>query len=95
MTAQCLKDIADLIFFSESTTEHGLEKALSYYQRALAMMEKLEIHGHKESIMTLKNYGICHKNKGNFEEARNLLEKAERVAERELDEDHVESHGEV
>ncbi|XP_020630596.1 uncharacterized protein LOC110067590 [Orbicella faveolata] len=45
--------------------------------------------GHKESILTLKNYGACHKKKGNFEEARNLLEKAERVAERKLDEDHM------
>ena len=52
------------------------------------MMKKLGMDGHKESILTLKNYGICHKNLGNFEEARNLLENAERVAERELDEDH-------
>ncbi|XP_020630595.1 uncharacterized protein LOC110067589 [Orbicella faveolata] len=44
--------------------------------------------GHKESILTLKNYGFCHKKKGNFEEARNLFEKAERVAEIELDKDH-------
>ena len=42
----------------------------------------------QESILTLRNYGVCHKNKGNFEEARNLLQKAERVAEIELDEDH-------
>ena len=53
------------------------------------MMQKLGMDGHKESILTLKNYGVCHKKKGNFEEARNLLEKAERVAERELDEDHM------
>jgi len=45
--------------------------------------------GHKESILTLKNYGVCHKNKGNYEEARKLLEKAEHVAKRELDEDHM------
>ena len=44
--------------------------------------------GHKESILTLKNYGVCHRKQGNLEEARNLLEKAEQVAERELDEDH-------
>ena len=53
------------------------------------MMKKLGMDGHKESILTLKNYGVCHKNKGDFEEARNLLKKAERVAERELDEDHM------
>ncbi|XP_020630672.1 uncharacterized protein LOC110067658 [Orbicella faveolata] len=86
MTAQCLKDFADLLFFFGNNTE--LDRALSYYQKALKMMKKLGMEGHKESILTLKNYGICHKKKGNFEEARNLLEEAERVAERDLDEDH-------
>ena len=86
MTAQCLKDFVDLLFFSGNKTE--LDRALSYYQKALEMMKKLGMDGHKESILTLKNYGVCHKQKGNFEEARNLLEEAERVAERELDEDH-------
>ena len=53
------------------------------------MMKKLGMDGHRERILTLKNYGICYKKQGNLEEARNLLEKAERVAERELDEDHM------
>lgn len=88
MTAQCLKNFADLIFF-RCKTEVGPEEALSYYKKALEMMEKLEMDGCKGSIMTLKNYGLCHKNNGNFEEARNLLTKAERVAERELNEDHM------
>ena len=87
MTAQCLKDFADLLFFSGDKTD--LDEALAYYQKALEMMKKLGMDGHKESILTLKNYGVCHKNKGNFEEARYLLEKAERVAERELDEEHM------
>ena len=84
MTALCRKQFADLLFSNGNETE-----ALSYYQQALEMMKKLGMDGHKESILTLKNYGICHKNLGNFEEARNLLEKAERVAERELDEHHM------
>ena len=88
MTAQCLKNLADFKLF-RCKTEGGPEEALSYYKKALEMMEKLEMDGRKESIMTLKNYGICHKKIGNFEEARNLLTKAERVAERELDEDHM------
>ena len=90
MTAQCLKDFADLLFFSGNKIQldRPLDKALSHYQKALEMMKKLGMDGHKESILTLKNYGICHRNLGNFEEARNLLENAERVAERELDEDH-------
>ena len=39
--------------------------------------------------MALKNYGGCHKKQGNLEEAENQLEKAERVAERELEENHM------
>ena len=87
MTAQCLKDFADLLFFLGDKTEQ--DTALTHYQQALEMMKKLGMDDHKESILTLKNYGIWHKKKGNFEEARNLLEQAERVAERELDEDHI------
>ena len=83
MTALCPKQFADLLS-SGSETE-----ALSYYQQAVEMMKKLGMDGHKESIMTLKNYGVCHKKQGNLEEAENQLEKAERVAERELDEDHM------
>ena len=51
-------------------------------------MEKLGMGGHKESILTLKNYGLCHEQKGNFEEAINLLLKAKRVADIELEDDH-------
>ena len=84
MTALCPKQFADLLLFSGNETE-----ALSYYQQTLEMMKKLGMEGHKESIMTLKNYGVCHKKQGSLEEAENQLEKAERVAERELDEDHM------
>ena len=84
MTALCAKQLADLLLHSKNNTE-----ALSYYQQALKMMKKLGVDGHKESIMTLKNYGVCHKKQGSLEEAENQLEKAERVAERELDEDHM------
>lgn len=68
MTAVCLKHFGDFLFFENETD------ALSHYQQALEMMKNLGLDGRKESIMTLKNYGVCLKNKGNFEEARNLLE---------------------
>ena len=83
MTAQCLKDIADFIFFTEKKDD-GLE----YYKMAMEMMEKLGMNDQKESILTLKNYGVCQMRKGNLREAKKLLEKAELVAERELDKDH-------
>ena len=52
------------------------------------MLEHLGRDGHKETILTLKNCGSCHSSNGNYEEARKFLEKAERVAERELENDH-------
>ena len=84
MTAQCLKDFADFIFIAEKS-DQGLDKALEYYEKAMEVMEKLGTHEHKESILTLKNYGICHRKKGNFEEAEKLLLKAELLCERELE----------
>ena len=87
MTAQCLKDIADFIFFTEKKDD-GLDKSLRYYKTAMKMMEKLGMNDQKESILTLKNYGICQMQKGNLREAKKLLEKAELVAERELKDDH-------
>ena len=87
MTAQCLKDIADFIFFAKKK-DGSLDKALGYYKMAMEMMEKLGMDEGKESILTLKNYGVCQMHKGNLMEAKKLLEKAELVAERELDKDH-------
>ncbi|XP_068747033.1 nephrocystin-3-like [Montipora capricornis] len=84
MTAQCLKDFADFVFLSEKS-DQGLDKALEYYEKAMEVMEMLGAHEQKESILTLKNYGICHVKKGNFEEAEKLLLKAELVCERELE----------
>ena len=87
MTAQCLKEIADFILFTEKKDE-ALDKCLKYYKMAMEMMEKLGMNAERESILTLKNYGICQKRKGNLTEAKKLLEKAELVAERELEKDH-------
>ena len=88
MTAQCLKDIADFLFLVDKTDSH-LDKPLSLYREAMEMMEKLGVSNQKESILTLKNYGVCHMKNGNFEEATSLLQRAESVAERELEKDHM------
>lgn len=53
------------------------------------MFDVLGVGGSKESILTLKNFGICHMKSENFDEAMNLLSKAEQIAERELEEDHT------
>ena len=87
MTALSLKDLGDFFLLAEKTDE-GLGKALNYYKEAMEVMEKLGKHNQKESILTLLNYGICHNDKGNFEEAERLLLEANRVWESEIDGDH-------
>ena len=87
MTAQCLKDIADFLFLVHKT-DSNLDEPLSFYRRAMEMMEKLGVGNQKESILTLKNFGVCHMRNGDFEEANSLLHRAESVAERELEKDH-------
>ncbi|XP_067034535.1 uncharacterized protein [Acropora muricata] len=87
MTALCLKELADFYFLTEKTDE-GRDKALNYYKEAMEVMEKLGTRNQKESILTLKNYGSCHKEKGNFEEAEMLLLEANRVCDNEIEGDH-------
>ncbi|XP_015747839.1 PREDICTED: uncharacterized protein LOC107327608 [Acropora digitifera] len=87
MTALCLKELADFYFLTEKTDE-GLEKALNYYKEAMVVIEKLGTRTQKESILTLKNYGICHERKGNFEEAKKLLLEANQVCNSEIEGDH-------
>ena len=95
MTAQGHKAIADFYFVSGTDCNSNdedrvlyIDKSSEHYKEALTMMEKLGVGGHKESILTLKNYGLCHKENGNYEEAINLLLKAKRVADIELEDDH-------
>ena len=79
MTAQCHKTIANFYLFHGNTTVK--DKSFQHYEEALTMMEKLGVGGHKESILTLKNYGLCYQSKGNYQEAIYFLAKAKQVAE--------------
>ena len=88
MTAQSLKAIADFYFFIEKT-EANLDICLAHYKAAIKMVDDLGMGGRKESILTLKNFGVCHMEKKNFDEAKKLLMKAARVSERELQGDHA------
>ena len=87
MTAQGHKAIAD-VYFAHGNSEYELDISFFHYYKALAMMEECGMGGHKETTMSLKNYAMCHKNKGNFHEAISYLEKAKRVADIELHDDH-------
>ena len=88
MTAQGHKAIADVYFAREQTPDE-LDMAMFHYVKALTMMAKCGMGDHKESIMTLKNYAVCHRRKRNFEDAIRILEKARKVAEVELEADHI------
>ena len=89
-TVHALKEMAD--FYFSDPTENELEKALTYYKRALEMMKQLGMENNKAVIMILNNYGLCSKRqKGNFQEAEEgtkYLERAYFVADRELQPDH-------
>ena len=88
MTAQSLKAIADLYFFIHGRSQTNLDICLAHYEGAIQMFDDLGMGGRKESILTLKNFGTCHMEKKNFDEAKKLLMKAEQVSERELEGDH-------
>ena len=88
MTAESLKAIADLYFFLEET-EDDLDICLAHYEDAIEMIEDLGMGGNKESVLTLKNFAMCHMRKNNFDEAMKLLTKAEQVSEQELEADHT------
>ena len=89
MTAETLKATGDLYFFLDGKSEVDFEFCLKYYKAALEMFDDLGVGESKESILTIKNFGLCHMKSGNFDEAMNLLSKAEQIAERELEEDHT------
>ena len=90
MTAQSHKAIGDFHFVPGTDMySTDADKSSEHYKEALTMMEKLGMGGHKESILTLKNYALCHEQKGNFEEAIDLLLKAKQIADIELEDgDH-------
>ena len=88
MTAESLKAIADLNFFL-GRTEAKLDICLKYYQLAMEMFHDLGMSESKESFLTLKNFGVCHRERNNFAKAMELLTKAEQVAEQELEADHT------
>ncbi|XP_022786823.1 uncharacterized protein LOC111326986 [Stylophora pistillata] len=90
MTAQCHKAIGDFYFgpsfYRKDNNE--MEKCFEHYGAARTLMRNLGVGDHKESILTLKNYGVCCKSKENYHEAISVLTKAKQVADIELEEDH-------
>ena len=87
MTARCFKAIADMKFSLQEKLPDGA--VLSNYEKSLEILKHLDMEGHKETIHTLKNLGSYYSSNGNYEEARIALERAELVADRELENDHM------
>ena len=83
MTARCYKAIAELM-----KKEKPFPGALSFYEKCLEMYKDLGLEGCKETINTLKNYGFYLKGNGKYKEAREIFEKAKRIAERDLGKEH-------
>ena len=88
LTAHGHKAIADVYFAPGHGRETNLNMAIFHYEIALAMMKKCGMGGNKESLMALKNYAVCHRRRGNFEDAVGILEKAKQIADVELEDDH-------
>ena len=88
MTAKSLQAIADLYFFL-GKTEADLDLCLVHYKDAMEMFHELGMGESKESVLTMKNFGLCHSKKNNFSKAMELLTKAGRVSEQELKADHA------
>ena len=86
-TVNALKEIGD--FFLSGKTEENLEKALSYYKRAEEMMVGMGMENNPQIIHILKNYGVCVMKRENFPEAKEYLERALLIADRELKADHM------
>ena len=83
-TVHALKEIGDFFF-----AEKKLEEALTHYEKALEMMKHLGMENNKATILILKNYGVCARKKGNYQEGKKYLERAYVVADRELLPDHM------
>ena len=83
MTARCYKAFAGLM-----KKEELFPGALSFYEKCLEMYKDVGLEGCKETIYTLRNYGSCLKRNGKYKEGREILEKAKRIAERDLEKGH-------
>ena len=83
MTARCYKAIAELM-----KKEELFPGALSFYEKCLEMYKDLGLEGCKETINPLRNYGSCLRRNGKYKEAREIFEKAKRIAERDLEKNH-------
>lgn len=83
LTAFAHKDVADYYLFIEqfSTAEEN-------YEKAIGILEHIQIADHKEAIPIFKNWGICFEKTGKFDESRLKYEKGSDIADNNFEGNH-------
>jgi len=74
---------------NEEEAEKNLEKASTYYEEALEMLQQPGMENNHLYVKIMKDYGILVMKRGNYLKAKEHLEKAYLVAERELEPNHM------
>ena len=71
-----MSDASAAIADAQELYERGeYDEALRHHQRALRIVERVLGEEHPETAMTLSNIGVVHWNRGEYEEATDLLTK--------------------
>ena len=83
LTAFAHKDVADYFLFVEQFSE-----AEENYQKAIGILEDIQIADHKEAIPIFKNWGICFEKTGKFHESRLKYEKGSDIADNNIEGNH-------
>ena len=83
LTAFAHKDVADYYLFVEQFPEAELN-----YQKAIDVLEDMQIADHKEAIPIFKNWGICFEKSGKFDESREKYEKGSDIADNTIEGNH-------
>ena len=65
-----------------------MDICFEHYAESIRILVDLGMIESKESILTVKNFGLCHMRKGNFNEAMSFLTKSKKAAEKEFESDH-------
>lgn len=83
LTAFAHKDVADYYLFIEQ-----FSRAEEHYQKAIGILEHIQIADHKEAIPIFKNWGICFEKTGKFDESRLKYEKGSDIADNNIEGNH-------
>ncbi len=83
LTAFAHKDVGDYYLHVEE-----FPKAEENYQKAIGILEDMQISDHKEAVPIFKNWGICFEKTGMFDESREKYEKGSNIADNTIEGNH-------